>query len=352
MVAGKLLTKAAAPVVEEVVSPFVKRLFKGVKVPTKTQKIVGELNKIDQKTILSSIKQEPEAAQGWQNMFMNAGSDDVEVKLAAFEELNQSLTRFRGEAKLQQKENRIDDMFYKDAKNTQPPNLGQMGQDIQSGKTAPPEQLFDFSNEIKELVKEGKLPRGPQNRFEAIALGTNKFDDEQGINRMIRRFRSEKLPLGRTEQTILRPQQRGMTKRLQRESDLTLGKDEGFYVGTPTGSHAHHWNPLALMDKVVDGLSPKQSKSFIRYVEKELGIFSGNHMGNLRQLPENVHRMLHRRLEDLGYDPRTLKSFLGASLKERKAFMKKLKVDFDKLEEDIFREMMINKGNQAGPQLK
>ena len=75
-------------------------------------------------------------------------------------------------------------------------------------------------------------------------------------------------------------------------------------------------------------------------------------MGNLRQLPENVHRMLHRRLEDLGYDPRTLKSFLGASLKERKAFMKKLKVDFDKLEEDIFREMMVNKGNQAGPQLK
>ena len=41
MVAGKLLTKAAAPVVEEVVSPFVKRLFQGVKIPPKTQKLVG-----------------------------------------------------------------------------------------------------------------------------------------------------------------------------------------------------------------------------------------------------------------------------------------------------------------------
>ncbi len=38
-------------------------------------------------------------------------------------------------------------------------------------------------------------------------------------------------------------------------------------------------------------------------MEKELGIFSGNHIGNLRQLPENVHRRLHRQLEDLGYDP-------------------------------------------------
>ena len=351
MAVGKLVTKAAAPVVEEVVSPFVKRLFKGVKVPAKTQKIVGDLNKIDQKTILSSIKKEPEIAEGWKNMFINAGSDDVEVKLSAFEELNQSLTRFRGEAKLQQKENRIDDMFYTDAKNTAPPNLTQMGQDIQSGKVAPPEQLSDLTGEINKAVEEGRLPRGPQTRFEAIALGTNKFDDEKGINRMIRRFRSEKLPLGRTEQTMLRPQQRGMTKRLQREQDLTLGKDEGFYLGTPKGSHAHHWNPLALMDKVVAGLSPKQSKAFIRYVEKELGIFSGNHIGNLRQLPENVHRRLHRQLEDLGYDPRTLKSFLGASLKERKAFMKKLKLDFDRLEEEIFSEMMINKGNQPGPQL-
>ena len=121
-------------------------------------------------------------------------------------------------------------MFYKDAKNTVPPDLQQMGQDIKSGQTAPPEQLFDFTNEINDLVKEGKLPRGPQNRFEAIALGTNKFDDKKGINRMIRRFRSQKLPLGRTEQTMLRPQQRGMTTRLEREQNLTLGKDEGFYL--------------------------------------------------------------------------------------------------------------------------
>ena len=32
--------------------------------------------------------------------------------------------------------------------------------------------------------------------------------------------------------------------------------------------------------------------------------------------------------------------------------MKKMKADFDVLEEEIFREMMINKGNQPGPKLQ
>ena len=64
MAVGKLVTKAAAPVVEEVVSQFTKRLFQGAKIPPKTQKIVGGLNKIDQKTILSSIRKEPEIAEG------------------------------------------------------------------------------------------------------------------------------------------------------------------------------------------------------------------------------------------------------------------------------------------------
>jgi hypothetical protein len=31
--------------------------------------------------------------------------------------------------------------------------------------------------------------------------------------------------------------------------------------------------------------------------------------------------------------------------------MKKLKLDFDRLEEEIFSEMMISKGNKPGPQL-
>ena len=351
MVAGKLLTKAAAPVVKEVVSPFVKRLFKGVKIPTNVNKVASNLNKIDQKTILSSIKQEgPELSKGWQNMLTNAGSDNVEVRLAAFEELEGSLKRFRSESKLIQKENRIEDILYKDAKDTRPPDLAQMGKEVEAGLREAPKELTDRTEEIDDLVSRGLLDRKPETRFEAIFLGTDKFDDPKDINRMIRQFRTDNKPLGRTEQTILRPQQRGMTVRLGREGKLTLGEDEGFYLKTPKGSHAHHWNPLAVMDKVVEGMSPKQVKSFIKYIEKELGIFSGNHIGNLRQLPEGIHKMLHRRLEELGYNPTTLQSFVGASLSQRKAFMKKLKLDFDKLEKEIFQEMMVAKHGQYNPQ--
>ena len=155
MAVGKLVTKAAAPVVEEVVSQFTKRLFRGAKIPTKTQKIVGKLNEIDQKTILSSIRKEPEIAEGWQNMFINAGSDDMEVKLSAFEELNQSLTRFRGEAKLEQKENRIDDMFYTDAQSVQ---LGNTIENLQksSGQNideVPSSQIVSNTSDVKPLTE-------------------------------------------------------------------------------------------------------------------------------------------------------------------------------------------------------
>ena len=99
-------------------------------------------------------------------------------------------------------------------------------------------------------------------------------------------------------------------------------------------------------------MSPKQTQTFLKYIEKNLGIFGGNHIGNLRQLPDNIHNLLHRRLDALGYNPQSLQSFANKPLKERKAFMKKMKADFDKLEEEIFTEMMIRKGNAAGPQLK
>ena len=184
MAVGKLVTKAAAPVVEEVVSQFTKRLFRGAKIPPKTQKIVGNLNKIDQKTILSSIRKEPEIAEGWKNMFINAGSDDVEVKLSAFEELNQSLTRFRGEAKLQQKENRIDDMFYTDAKNTTPPELTQPN-DISGAPTSEsilrdfPAQRQNVDTDLPSYISEKDARLRNRKMKEA---GITEYTDELGHN--------------------------------------------------------------------------------------------------------------------------------------------------------------------------
>jgi len=243
-----------------------------------------------------------------------------------------------------------------DAKPITSDELTELGKQIESKGITAPQGLEKRGEEISNLVDKGLIERGPQNRFEAIFFGSKEFTDEKDVDRIIRRFRSSTLDdigLGRTDIAKNRRRDRGLKGvRVDREGKLTLGEDQGFYVGTPKGSHAHHWTPLAVLDKVVDGMSPKQVKTFLKYMENDLGIFGGNHIGNLRQLPSNIHNMLHRRLDALGYNPQTLKSFAGSTLAQRKAFMKKMKADFDKLEEEIFREMMIRKGNQAGPQLK
>ena len=234
--------------------------------------------------------------------------------------------------------------------------LTELGKKIQSKEIEAPQGLTNRNEELATLQREGLLERGPQNRFEAIFFGADEFVNEKDVPTIIRRFRSDTLDnigLGRTDIAANRQRDRGRPGvRLDREGRLTLGEDQGFYAGTPKGSHAHHWTPLAVLDKVVEGMSPKQTQTFLKYIEKNLGIFGGNHIGNLRQLPDNIHNLLHRRLDALGYKPQSLQSFAKKTLKERKAFMAKMKADFDKLEKEIFTEMMVRKGNVAGPQLK
>ena len=127
-----------------------------------------------------------------------------------------------------------------------------------------PTTLSNRTAELEARVKEGTLDRMPQDRIEAILLGTNKFTDEGGVHRIIRRFHTEALPLGRTDQEILRRGHRGMTKRLEREKRLTPDGDQGFYTQTPVGSHTHHRNPLKLMDEVTASITSKQRNRFIK----------------------------------------------------------------------------------------
>jgi len=354
---SKLVTKAASQVAEPVLSKFSRFLFKGVDdIPSGALKFADNLNKIDRKTILNSSKQEgPELLGQWRNMITNAGSDDLNTRLLAKEELHSAFQRFRGESKLIQKDNRIEDILMKNS-NSQiltGKDLAENAKKIQQGLQEFPEELKDRTGEIQELIKQGKLERGPENRFEAIFLDTNKFDDPKGgttINRMIRQYRTESKPWGRTEDTIKRPGQRGETKRLKLETLLTRDGDKGFYLRTPEGFEAHHWNPLAVLGKVVEGMNATKVKSFLNWIEKDLQLFSGNDIGNLRQLPKQIHNILHRRLEELGYNPTTLESFAGASLAKRKEFMKKLAADLKKLDEEIFQQVMEYKHGQYKPQ--
>ncbi len=211
-----------------------------------------------------------------------------------------------------------------------------------------PTTLTNRTAELEARVKEGTLDRMPQDRIEAILLGTNKFTDEGGVQRIIRRFHTEALPLGRTDQEILRRGHRGMTKRLEREKRLTPDGDQGFYTKTPVGSHAHHWNPLKLMDEVTAGLTTKQRNSFIKKVEKELGIYSGNHLSNLRQLPDSIHTVLHQRL-DKAFAAMTGKSLTNFKISfdpgkqgmdQRMDFMRQFKDVLEDEEAFIFSEMM------------
>ena len=205
-----------------------------------------------------------------------------------------------------------------DAKPITSDQMAEFGRQIESKQIKAPQGLENRNEEIADLARRGLLEREPQNRFEAIFFGSKEFTDEKDIPRIIRRFRSKTLDdigLGRTDIAANRRRDRGRPGvRLGREGKLTLGKDKGFYAGTPKGSHAHHWTPLAVLDKVVEGLPPNQVKTFLKYMETDLGIFGGNHIGNLRQLPSNVHNMLHRRLDAMGYNPQTLQSFAKASL--------------------------------------
>ena len=354
---AKVVTKAASQVAEPVLSKFSRFLFKGVDdIPSGALKFADNLNKIDRKTIINSAKQEgPELLGQWRNMITNAGSDDLNTRLLAKEELHSAFQRFRGESKLIQKDNRIEDILMKNS-NSQiltGKELAENAKRIQQGLQEFPEELKDRTGEIQELIKQGKLERGPENRFEAIFLDTNKFDDPKGgttINRMIRQYRTESKPWGRTEDTIKRPGQRGETKRLKLEALLTREGDKGFYLRTPEGFEAHHWNPLAVLGKVVEGMNAGKVKSFLNWIETDLKLFSGNDIGNLRQLPKQIHNILHRRLEELGYNPNTLKSFAGASLAKRKAFMKKLAADLQVLEKEIFQQVMEHKHGQYKPQ--
>jgi len=353
---AKVVTKTVSPLVEPVLSKFSRTLFKEVdNIPSGALKFADNLNKIDRKTIINSARQEgPELLGKWRNMITNAGSDDLNTRLIAKEELNSALQRFRGESKLIQKDQRIEDILMRNS-NSQVlsgKELAENAKRIQQGLQEFPTELKDRTLEIEELVKKGKLERGPQTKFEAIFLDTSRFDDPKGgttINRMIRQFRTETKPWGRTEQTILRPGQRGETKRLKLETLLTRDGDKGFYLRTPEGFEAHHWNPLAVLGRVVEGMNATKVKSFLNWIEKDLKLFSGNDIGNLRQLPKQIHNILHRRLEELGYNPTTLQSFAGASLAKRKAFMKQLAADLQELEKEIFQQVMEFKHGEYKP---
>jgi hypothetical protein len=178
---------------------------------------------------------------------------------------------------------------------------------------------------------------------EAIMLGTTKFE-EGGVVKQIRNYASDTAPHGRVTKVDVRKMTgRGTEGRLTYEKLLTLDKNAtGFYgVKIKGKEHAHHWNPIGVMKRIVEDLDPKLRTKLLNEAQDEFGLYSGNAMFNLRQLPTEIHDKLHKALNKAGYDPKKMQSFAKADYATRKAYLKEFSDVLNELDKQVFEEVMI-----------
>tara|TARA_R100001082_G_scaffold6911_1_gene4340 strand:- start:1052 stop:2044 length:993 start_codon:yes stop_codon:yes gene_type:complete len=213
-----------------------------------------------------------------------------------------------------------------------------------------PKNLQDEDELLNKLIGGGLLAHGPRTRFEAIALGTKHFTDKNGIDRMIRQYRTESKPLGRTELKDKRPEQRGGDRK-KLEKFLTIGEISQFYHNPITKKgvrwEGHHWTPLEFMREVTEGMGKKRADAFFLDIQQTLGIFSGNHLANWRALPPPVHRLIHKELDrrmkevfSMPLNKFKLNFTKNTSLAERRKVMEQFKVILDEVEVYAFKEML------------
>ena len=184
--------------------------------------------------------------------------------------------------------------------------------------------------------------QGAQSYEEAVMLGTTKFT-EDGVAKQIRNYGSDTAPHGRVTKVDVRKMSgRGTEGRITWEKLLTLDKNaKGFYgVKLKGKEHAHHWNPIGVMKRVVEGLDPKVRNQLISEAQDEFGLYSGNTMFNLRQLPTDIHDKLHKALNKAGYDPKKMQSFAKADYATRKEFLKEFARVLSEIDEQVFEEVM------------
>ena len=185
--------------------------------------------------------------------------------------------------------------------------------------------------------------QGAKSYEEAIMLGTTKFE-EGGVVKQIRNYASDTAPHGRVTKVDVRKMTgRGTEGRLTYEKLLTLDRNAtGFYgVKIKGKEHAHHWNPIGVMKRIVEDLDPKVRTKLLNEAQDEFGLYSGNAMFNLRQLPTEIHDKLHKALNKAGYDPKKMQSFAKADYATRKAYLKEFSTVLNDLDKQVFEEVMI-----------
>jgi len=94
------------------------------------------------------------------------------------------------------------------------------------------------------------------------------------------------------------------------------------------------------MKRVVEGLDNKTRNQLIAEAQDEFGLYSGNTMFNLRQLPTDIHDKLHKALNKAGYDPKKMQSFAKADYATRKAFLQQFAKVLGDIDNQLFEEVM------------
>ena len=186
-------------------------------------------------------------------------------------------------------------------------NLQAAGADRLTGRKMTPRTI---QGPVPPQLADKTFDQGAKSYEEAVMLGTTKFE-EDGVAKQIRNYGSDTAPHGRvTEVDVRKMSGRGTEARLTYEKLLTLDeKAKGFYSVKIKGKeHAHHWNPIGVMKRVVEGLDDKTRNQLIAEAQNEFGLYSGNTMFNLRQLPTDIHDKLHKALNKAGYDPKKMQS--------------------------------------------
>ena len=221
-------------------------------------------------------------------------------------------------------------------------NLQAAGADKLTGRKMTPRTI---QGPVPPQLADKTFDQGAKSYEEAVMLGTTKFE-EDGVAKQIRNYGSDTAPHGRvTEVDVRKMSGRGTEARITYEKLLTLDeKAKGFYSVKIKGhEHAHHWNPIGVMKRVVEGLDDKTRNQLISEAQNEFGLYSGNTMFNLRQLPTKVHDKLHKALNKAGYDPKKMQSFAKADYATRKEYLKAFSKVLNDLDQQVFGEVMVEK---------
>ena len=218
-------------------------------------------------------------------------------------------------------------------------NLQAAGADRLTGRKRTPRTI---QGPVPPKLADKTFDQGAQSYEEAVMAGTTKFTEDD-VAKQIRNYGSDTAPHGRVTGVDVRKMSgRGTEARITWEKLLTLDeKAKGFYSVKLKGKeHAHHWNPIGVMKRVVEGLDSKTRNQLIAEAQDEFGLYSGNTMFNLRQLPTDIHDKLHKALAKAGYDPKKLKSFAKADYATRKEFLREFARVLGEIDERLFEDIM------------